>query len=81
MKAYRELQLLIALGNASYSGKQKGSNFITKGIYSGAYAGFFLIFNKECKARYELKSWKVKDSSEIFNFWDQLDDKDIKELY
>jgi DNA-binding protein Fis len=40
------------------------------------------MFNKECRARYELKSWKVKDSSsEIFNFWDQLDDKDIKELY
>lgn len=53
-KVYKELSFLIALGNASYEGKVKGSNIVTQGIYSSAYAGFFLIFSSECKARYEL---------------------------
>jgi hypothetical protein len=68
IKVYKELQFLIALGNASYAGKSKGSNLITQGIYSGAYASFFLVFNKDCKNRYELQSWKA-DSKEIFDFW------------
>ena len=50
-------------------------------MYSGAYAGYFMMFNKDCRARYEMYSWKVKDSSNVFNFWHQLDDPGLKDLY
>jgi len=48
LKIYKELSFLIALGNASYAGKTKGKNLITQGIYTGAYASFFLVFSKQC---------------------------------
>ena len=81
LKVYRELQFLIALGNASYAGKQQGQNIITQGFYSSVYASFYLINNKQCRDRYELQSWKVDDQSNVFNFWHQLDDQNLKEIY
>ena len=80
-KVYRELQFLISLGHASYAGKTKGSNIITQGLYSGAYASFFLMFNKECQARYEMQAWSVDDGAQIFDFWHQLDDENLKDVF
>ena len=45
------------------------------------YASFYLINNKQCKDRYEMQSWKVDDKKNIFNFWHQLDDQNLKEIY
>ena len=39
------------------------------------------MFNQDCKARYEVKSWNVEKSEDIFNFWHQLDDQGLKDAY
>ena len=69
------------MGNAVYRARLKGKNLFSKGVYSSAYALFFLVFNKECEAQYEFRTWNVTDAREIFGFWHQLDDPDLRDLY
>lgn len=62
-RCFNQLQSLIALGNASYEGKVKGGNYlISQGLYSSMYASYYMMFNKQCKDRYELQSWKLNDT-------------------
>ena len=43
---------------------------------------YYAINQKECKERYELTNWIVEDSTKmVFNFWHQLDDPGLKDIY
>lgn len=51
-------------------------------MYAGAYASFYLIQGQKCKDKYELLCWKVDDEEgQVFNFWHQLDDQNLKDFY
>ena len=51
-------------------------------MYAGAYASFYLIQGQKCKDKYEMLCWKVDDEEgQVFNFWHQLDDQNLKDIY
>jgi hypothetical protein len=82
VKIYDQLLSLIAFGNATYQGMKQGKNLISQGMYAGAYASFYLIQGQKCKDKYEMLCWKVDDEEgQVFNFWHQLDDQNLKDIY
>lgn len=78
-----QLQFLISLGSCTYEGKVKGGeNLFSQGIFAGSKASYYLTHPEECKDRYELQKWLLSDvENKLFNFWHQLDDPGLRDVY